>query len=424
MINAENLTKFYGDRAAVRDMTFEVEKGEIVGLLGPNGAGKTTTMRMLTGYLPADGGRAIVAGYNVADKPMEVRKRLGYLPETVPLYTEMPVDTYLDFTAKIRGVPANGRRRRIEEVMELCRIADVKHKIIGKLSRGYRQRVGLAQAIVHNPQVIILDEPTVGLDPRQIIEIRKVIRDLSGNHSMILSTHILPEVSALCDRVVIVNRGRVLVEDTLANLERRGEQGERLRVEVRGPAEEVENFLRTWPGVLQVEATVVQLGTSVAADQVMAPSDTPRFDVKLQPGNDVREALAGAIFRQGWGLLELRTVAPSLEEIFVQLITEDLAQFEDEAAIPSITDELDEPVALETQAKDVKLSSGDDELDEPEDLEMEAAPVKPEPRLMPLKKRAVTVRKRAPSFLNDSNLDPSKEPAGDPAEEDSSSGGH
>ncbi|HEX2912029.1 MAG TPA: ATP-binding cassette domain-containing protein [Chloroflexia bacterium] len=386
MIEAENLTKFYGDRAAVKDLSFNVEKGEIVGLLGPNGAGKTTTMRMLTGYLPVDAGKAIVAGYNVADKPMEVRKRLGYLPETVPLYTEMPVRTYLDFTAKIRGVPANGRKRRVEEVMELCRIADVRDKIIGKLSRGYRQRVGLAQAIVHNPQVIILDEPTVGLDPRQIIEIRKVIRDLAGNHSMILSTHILPEVSAICDRVVIVNRGRVLVEDTLANLERRGAEGERLRLQVRANPEEAALFLQEWPGVVQVETVTPAEESETALDGSLI------FDLKVQPGAEIREKLAAAVVSRGWGLLELKNIAPSLEEIFVQLITEDLNRLEAEEEVEAggYAGDDDE---LSVQPLNNQSQSYDDEMDEP------VEPAESEPVAQVVK----TKRKAAPSFLSGAN---------------------
>ncbi len=433
MIETDKLTKYYGDRAAVRDMTFNVEKGEIVGLLGPNGAGKTTTMRMLTGYLPANSGRAIVAGFDVADKPMEVRKRLGYLPETVPLYTDMPVDKYLDFIAKIRGVPSKGRRRRIEEVMELCQIADVKSKVIGKLSRGYRQRVGLAQAIIHNPQVIILDEPTVGLDPRQIIEIRKVIRDLAGNHSMILSTHILSEVSALCDRVIIVNRGRVLVEDTLANLEQREAKGEHLQLEVRGPLDEVKSLLGTMSVIQQLsilEAPAAIQATNEteksSTDQVL-PADVHLLDLKIEPGSDVREALAAAVVGRGWGLLELKTISPSLEEIFVQLITDDLTQLEEEEAIQAegyAGDDTD--LSKKPLGRLTRRVSDDDEMEEleaeaglPETGEVEAGaeategtvarkkatPLEARERAYPVKRKSVkpltSGRKAAPTFLTD-----------------------
>ncbi len=444
MIEAEKLTKYFGDRAAVQDLSFEVKKGEIVGLLGPNGAGKTTTMRMLTGYLPIDGGRAVVAGYDVVEKPVEVRKRLGYLPETVPLYTEMPVRAYLDFTAKIRGVPSKGRNRRIEEVMELCRLADVSEKVIGKLSRGYKQRVGLAQAIIHNPQVIILDEPTVGLDPRQIIEIRKVIRDLAGNHSMILSTHILPEVSALCDRVVIVNRGRVLVEDTLANLERQGANSERLRLEVRGPQQEIHDFLARWPDVVQVEIPTNAASASIDSQGNLAPAVNPdeeayevaldgesqgRFNLKVTPNTDIREALASAIIQQGWGLREIGLVVPSLEEIFIRLITEDLAHLEEEENQDAEDledvegDELTAPVSA-------RSASYDDELDEPDgdvaavvnnEAELNSQevvrregsnPMNARQRVYPVSKTPDQAkRKAAPSFLTASPKDRSSKPA-------------
>lgn len=440
MIEAEKLTKYYGDRAVVRDLSFEVKKGEIVGLLGPNGAGKTTTMRMLTGYLPIDGGRAVVAGFDVVEKPIEVRKRLGYLPETVPLYTEMPVRAYLDFIAKIRGVPAKGRNRRIEEVMELCRVADVRDKVIGKLSRGYKQRVGLAQAIIHNPQVIILDEPTVGLDPRQIIEIRKVIRDLAGNHSMILSTHILPEVSALCDRVVIVNQGRVLVEDTLANLEHQGSRTERLRLEVRGPHQEIQDFLSQWPDVLGVEIPTAQATASIDSQGNLAPAvdgdevattvvedsgDTAKFNLRVNPNTDIRETLANAIIQQGWGLREIGLVVPSLEEIFVNLITEDLArqeaEDEDEEDELDAEDEEGAPARTTSRVRPNRVSD-DDELDEPEgDLVVETeadlnseeiehrqgtTPENARQRVYPVGKR-----KAAPSFLTASPKDRSSQPA-------------
>jgi ABC-2 type transport system ATP-binding protein len=428
MIETQKLTKYYGDRAAVREMTFEVDKGEIVGLLGPNGAGKTTTMRMLTGYLPASSGKAIVAGYDVADKPMEVRKRLGYLPETVPLYTDMPVRAYLDFLAKIRGVPGKGRRRRVEEVMELCQVADVADKVIGKLSRGYRQRVGLAQAIVHNPQVLILDEPTVGLDPRQIIEIRRVIRDLAGNHSMILSTHIMQEVSALCDRVIIVNRGRVLVEDTLANLERQETKGERLQVEVRGPLEEIRQMFGTMSVIKEVTtptattATVTMEGEvaveSEATPAEKGPGDVHVFDLQVEEGHDVRESLASMIIGRGWGLLELKTVSPNLEEIFVRLITEDLAQLEEEEAVEAGGYiETDTDLAKPMPGRATRRVAEDDEMEElaasqpSEDSTAEVEEIAANPAAsareranQAKKKKSVkplAQRKAAPSFLTD-----------------------
>ncbi|MEI7556107.1 ATP-binding cassette domain-containing protein [Candidatus Chlorohelix sp.] len=361
MIKAENLTKYYGRRKVVREVNFEVERGEIVGLLGPNGAGKTTTMRMITGYLNANSGRAVVAGFDVNENPLEVRKRIGYLPETVPLYNDMTVQAYLDFTAKIRGVPSRDRRRRIVEVMEMCRISDVAGRVIGKLSRGYRQRVGLAQAIVHNPDVIILDEPTVGLDPRQIIEIRHVIRNLAGNHSMILSTHILQEVSTLCDRVIIINQGRVLVDDTLANLERQGQESERLQLEVRGKSPLVLQTLQGLPGITRV---------NLQQKNDEEPGTINRYTVDGEPGGDPREAIVAALTANGFGLLELKTAVPTLEEIFVKIITEDLP-IEDEIETKSDLDE--------------ELDEGEEENDE----ELDEAPVASENEI-----------KQAPSFLS------------------------
>lgn len=382
MIEAENLTKYYGRKAVVRGISFNVDRGEIVGLLGPNGAGKTTTMRMLTGYLTANAGKAIVAGYNVSENPLEVRKRLGYLPETVPLYTDMTVRAYLDFTAKLRGVPGKERRRRVEEVMGKCRVSDVAGKVIGKLSRGYKQRVGLAQAIVHNPDVIILDEPTVGLDPRQIIEIRQVIRELAGAHSLILSTHILQEVSTLCDRVIIINQGRVLVDDSLANLERQGAESERLQVEVRGPADKVLELLRNQPGIL--DAVMVKKSRDEDNTSI---SETNRFIVDGEPGSDHRESLANLILSNSYGLLELKTAVATLEEIFVRVITEDPQIVEeDEYASAELDDELDS----EAEAED---------LDEEDELDEEEATPTP-------------VAKTAPAFLqkSDDELDEPETP--------------
>lgn len=394
MIDVENLTKYYGQRAAVRDVSFHVGKGEILGLLGPNGAGKTTTMRILTGYLPATSGKAVVAGYNVADNPMEVRRRLGYLPETVPLYTDMTVFAYLDFTAKLRGVPGKGRKHRIEEVIDLCRLGDVRNKVIAKLSRGYRQRVGLAQAIVHNPQVIILDEPTVGLDPRQIIEIRQVIRDLAGGHSLILSTHILPEVSTLCDRVVIINRGKVLVDDTLANLEQQGAETERLRLEIRGPALQVREFLATQPNVARVDLAGANAEESDVDMLALEPRELNSFALEAAPGTDLREQLAAAIIGQGWGLLEMRTAAPSLEEIFVRLVSSDEAlELEEEETVSAElnSDDLDELDQEEATASEAEAQ---------DTVETEA--VRDDKKKVVKMKEQATI-KAAPSFLQDAD---------------------
>src|SRR5438876_9501634 len=218
MIEVQSLTKHYGTIAAIHDVSFSVKRGEIVGFLGPNGAGKTTTMRILAGFMPATQGTATVAGYDVFTQSLEVRRRIGYLPENVPLYSEMGVASYLDFVAEVKGVGRAERRRRVADVMERCLIADVQHRLIGKLSKGYRQRVGLAQAIVSDPEVLILDEPTIGLDPKQIAEIRALIKSLAGQHTVILSTHILPEVSMLCDGIIIINHGRIVAQGTESEL--------------------------------------------------------------------------------------------------------------------------------------------------------------------------------------------------------------
>ncbi|HEX9187202.1 MAG TPA: ATP-binding cassette domain-containing protein, partial [Vicinamibacteria bacterium] len=248
MIEVESLTKRYGRATAVDGVSFRVERGEILGFLGPNGAGKTTTMRILTCYLPPTEGTARVAGYDVFAQPMEVKRRVGYLPETPPLYPDMSVRDYLEFCARIKGVPGKERRGRVADAIEKCRVGDVRDKLIAKLSKGYRQRVGLAQAILHNPDVLILDEPTAGLDPKQIIETRELIRSLAGSHTVILSTHILPEVSMTCGRVVIINKGRVVAEDTPENLTRRLKGAGTIRVEARGEDAAILEAVRAVPG--------------------------------------------------------------------------------------------------------------------------------------------------------------------------------
>jgi ABC-2 type transport system ATP-binding protein len=309
MIQVEHLTKTYGTRRALSDVTFSVQKGEVLGFLGPNAAGKTTTMRILTGYLPASSGTASVAGFDVSRQSLEVRRRIGYLPETVPLYPELPVRGYLDFMAKIKGIDGRGRKAEVDRVMEMVGVADRATQLVGKLSRGYKQRVGLGQAILGGPDVLILDEPTVGLDPRQIIEIRNLIKGLGGEHTVMLSTHILPEVSATCSRVIIINEGRVVAEDTPENLTRRLRGADNLQLEIRGPRREVLDKLRALPRVIAVEPSADERdGRSV-------------YTIACELGSDLREQLAKAVVTNGWGLLELRPVGMSLEEIFLQLTT-------------------------------------------------------------------------------------------------------
>jgi ABC-2 type transport system ATP-binding protein len=310
VIEVQHITKRYGRVTAVDDVSFRVERGEILGFLGPNGAGKTTTMRILTGYMPATEGRAVVAGYDVFADPIEAKRRTGYLPETPPLYPDMTVQEYLDFVAKIKGVSAAERKQRVASVMERTRVADMAGRHCSKLSKGYRQRVGLAQALIHNPDVLILDEPTAGLDPKQIIETRDLIRSLAGDHTIVLSTHILPEVAQTCQRVVIINKGRVVAVDTPENLTARLRGAETLYVQVDAPGDDAAATLAGVPGVTRV-----------------VPSDGRHvqgaFEVESTRGTDVRRDLARAIVTRGWGLLELRPMRMSLEEIFLQVTTDE-----------------------------------------------------------------------------------------------------
>jgi len=309
VIEVQHLTKRYGRVTAVDDVSFKVERGEILGFLGPNGAGKTTTMRVLTGYMPATSGRALVAGFDVFDQPLEAKRRTGYLPETPPLYPEMTVREYLTFVSQIKGVPSGERKARVDTAMERTRVTDMAERHCGKLSKGYRQRVGLAQALLHNPDVLILDEPTAGLDPKQIIETRELIKALAGDHTIILSTHILPEVSQTCQRVVIINRGKVVAVDTPANLTRR-RGSETLFVQVDGAGDATFDALERVPGVTRV--TVADSQDGIGA-----------YEVESDAGRDVRREVARAVVEAGWGLLELRPVRMSLEDIFLQVTTEE-----------------------------------------------------------------------------------------------------
>jgi ABC-2 type transport system ATP-binding protein len=310
LIEVQQLTKRYGPFTAVNDISFRVERGEILGFLGPNGAGKTTTMRVLTGYMPPTEGKAIVAGYDVMEQPLEAKRRTGYLPETPPLYPEMTVRDYLQFVSRIRGVPRSERKSRVDAAMERTRIADVAQRHCGKLSKGYRQRVGLAQALLHNPEVLILDEPTAGLDPKQIIETRQLIKQLAGDHTIILSTHILPEVSQTCQRVVIINKGRVVAIDTPDNLTSKLRGSETMYVQVDAAGADVKHTLEAIPGIASVALSDTR-GTVTG------------FEITSAAGRDVRRELASAIVNRGWGLLELRPLRLSLEEIFLHLTTEE-----------------------------------------------------------------------------------------------------
>jgi len=307
MIEVQNLTKRYGSFTAIRDVSFSVAPGEIVGFLGPNGAGKSTTMRILSCFMPASGGTAKVAGYDVFRESMEVRRRIGYLPESVPLYNDMRVAPYLDFVAEVKGVPRSARKRRVADVMERCLIADVQNRLIRNLSKGYRQRVGLAQAIVSDPHVLILDEPTIGLDPKQIVGIRQLIKSLAGAHTVILSTHILPEVSMVCEAVIIINRGRVVASGPLDRLMQELSPTARVQVQVEGPPELVAQSLRALPGVQRVESRGAADGAST-------------FVLEAERARDVRREIAQLAAQQRWGLLELKALDLSLEDVFIRIV--------------------------------------------------------------------------------------------------------
>src|SRR6266568_2214353 len=299
MIEVEGLTKRYGPTLAVSEVSFEVQKGEVLGFLGPNGAGKTTTMRVITGYLPPSEGKVRVAGVDVVEEPLEVKRHTGYLPESPPVYPDMTVVEYLAFVARIKGVPRGDVRKRVDEVSEKCAITDVRGKQIGKLSKGYRQRVGLAQALIHNPDVLILDEPTAGLDPKQIIETRDLIRGFAGQHTVVLSTHILPEVSKTCQRVVVINAGKIVAVGTPDELTHRLTGFETVLVTAEGPAPEIHAKLERVEGVNGV-------------DQRDTSDGRVTLEVHSEKGRDVGAELARAVVESGWKLYELKTSGMSL----------------------------------------------------------------------------------------------------------------
>jgi ABC-2 type transport system ATP-binding protein len=311
MIKVTQLTKRYARTTAVDEISFEVAKGQIVGFLGPNGAGKTTTMRMLTCFLPPSSGTAIVAGFDVLEQPLEVKKRIGYLPETPPIYPEMATAEYLKFVGKLKGLSGTDLAKRIDYVCDRCAIADVKTTLLGKLSKGYRQRVGLAQAIIHNPDVLILDEPTAGLDPKQINETRDLIKDLAGEHTIILSTHILPEVEQTCEQVIIINKGKLVATDSVRNLQARARGAESVLVEVAGRKGSLDPTL-----VQEKLQRIAGVSRVVCKHEVDARAV---FEVESNTGTFVRGDVARAIVESGWDLNELRPAAMSLEEVFLQL---------------------------------------------------------------------------------------------------------
>ena len=352
MIEVDQLSKIYGSTAAIQEVSFKVEPGEILGFLGPNGAGKTTTMRILTGYLPATEGTARVAGKDVHAESMAVRQSIGYLPEMPPLYPQMTVAGFLDFVARIKGVSAGDRATQVESAINRCNLQEKRNVIIRKLSKGFRQRVGIAQAIVHNPPVIILDEPTVGLDPRQIIEVRNLIKSLAGEHTIVLSTHILPEVSMTCDRITIINRGQIVATDSPENLVERltGQGG--YWVELQGDEARSLDVLQAVPGVMQVKPVAME--ERVEGHQ--------RYQVTTE-NEEVGRAIAASVVSEGLGLFELRRNRASLEDVFINLTTQDSTTqglvTEDPAAQDSAVQNSDsaEPNATEPDATESEPSA-------------------------------------------------------------------
>jgi len=308
VISVENLTKRYATKTAIEAMSFRVEKGEILGFLGPNGAGNTTTMRIITGYMPSTDGTVKVDGFDVADQPLEVRRRIGYLPENPPLYTEMTVNSYLQFVAKLKGLTGARVQEDVNRAMDRVNITDVQDRIIAKLSKGYKQRVGIAQALLGDPPVLILDEPTIGLDPKQIQEVRELIKSLAGTHTVVLSTHILPEVEQTCHRVIIIDHGKIVAVDTPQNLRSQIQGGARVIIEVEGPAADVLTAVKAIPGV-------------ATARILTQDASRGSFQVDVDSGKDIRRDLARAVVQAGWGLLELQSENMSLEDIFIKLTT-------------------------------------------------------------------------------------------------------
>ena len=309
MIQATGLTHFYGPNPAIEDVNFGVKRGEILGFLGPNGAGKTTTMRILTGFMPPTRGKVTLDGYDVVEQSLDVRRRVGYLPETVPLYTDMTVTSYLKYMGTLRGMASRDIKRRTEDVIEVCRLEDYRSSLIAKLSKGFRQRVGIAQAILHEPEVLVMDEPTIGIDPIQVVETRSLIKDLGKQQTVVLSSHILPEVSMICERVLIIHEGRIVAEDTPGNLAERLQGTDQLEIEIGGPPEEVLSELREIEGVASVRHR------SLANREV--------YTVRLLQGADVRDEISRAVVARGWSLLSMQSVGMTLEDIFLRLTTDE-----------------------------------------------------------------------------------------------------
>jgi len=311
MIEVENLTKYYGEIRGIENISFSIARGEIAGLLGPNGSGKTTTMRILTCFFPPTRGSAKVAGYDVVTQPIEVRRRIGYVPETVPLYPDMKVAGYLSFVAEAKRMETRQRKRRIGAIMEQCGITEVAHRLVGNLSKGFRQRVGLAQALINDPEVLILDEPTIGLDPKQVAEMREFIKSLAGERTIILSTHILPEVSMTCERVIIIHEGKIAAVDTPENLMKKLQKTSKTVVRIKGDSGGIREKLQMLPGVITV------------ADRGEEAPGVCCFEVESEKEGEIGSELAHLVYLNDWKLVEMRTEKMSLENIFIELTREE-----------------------------------------------------------------------------------------------------
>jgi len=310
LIELKNITKYYGDFPAVTDISFKIEKGEIVGLLGPNGAGKSTTMKMITGFMPPTSGELTVDGNDIVSQSIEARKKIGYLPETVPLYTDMTVYSYIEYMGMLRGLNKKNIKSKVDNVIEICKLEDYRNSLISKLSKGFRQRVGISQAIIHEPEVLVLDEPTIGIDPNQVVETRQLIKNLSGEHTLILSSHILPEVSSICERVLIIHEGEIAASDTIENLSSLMSGKNKVEADIIGSPEAIVAELEKINNVKSVQFSINR-----------SSSEFSTFSIESEISSDIRSEIAKIIINNDWGLIRLQSMGMSLEDIFLQITT-------------------------------------------------------------------------------------------------------
>lgn len=310
MIELKNITKYYGDFPAVTNISFKIEKGEIVGLLGPNGAGKSTTMKMITGFMPPTSGELSVGGNDIVSQSIEARRRIGYLPETVPLYTDMTVYSYIEYMGLLRGLNKKNIKSKVDNVIEICKLEDYRNSLISKLSKGFRQRVGISQAIIHEPEVLVLDEPTIGIDPNQVVETRQLIKNLSGEHTLILSSHILPEVSSICERVLIIHEGEIAASDTIENLSSLMSGKNKVEADIIGSPQAIVTELEKINGVKSVQFSINK-----------SSNEFSTFSIESEINSDIRSEISKIIINNDWGLIRLQSMGMSLEDIFLQITT-------------------------------------------------------------------------------------------------------